>query len=433
MANPAAISRRSALSLSLLLYTSLLLITTSPAQQPPYTVPAFLFDWLDGKSAFTAGETATITIMPLDFPNPSDPSRRASLNFWVSVRGKKGNSTYITDVSSHIGEDPSTWRLTFVPLRAGGDFVALVAEERLSVGESSLYFTVAAAAAVHPSASRAAWTFDGGDRVVAGSRALVSVFPRDAFGNGIARGGDMPDYFRVSGSYAASGAAVELLDFHYNGWVMDGRIGLEFVPTVAGDLLVHVYGDNRELRDSPLMLTVKPGLLNIEKSTCSWKHGINTLQIFSKLELFIYQKDSFGNIVPGIHAFDAQVVDAASKLSIPVKLMMEVVADGVQLLSFNVVQAGEFVLTVFDPQMKRTVSNMEYKFDVFVGYCDSSNSFANGSGLEHSVAGLPSSFAVFLEDKYSNPSPVETARLQVKILAKNGTYYFLCRPNNTTK
>ncbi|CAN6204506.1 unnamed protein product [Urochloa humidicola] len=423
MADPAAISRCSAL-----LCTSLLLLattTTSLAQQPPYTVPAFLFDWLDGKSSFVAGATATITIMPLDFPNPGDATRRASLHFWVSVRGKKGNSTYITDVSSHIGEDTSAWRLTFVPLRAGGDLVALVAEERLSVGESSLYFTVAAAA-VHPSASRAAWASDGerGGDVAAGSRALVHVFPRDAFGNGVARGGDMPEYFRVSGSYyAGNGSAVELLDFHYNGWVMDGRIGLEFVPTVAGDFLVHVYGDNRELRDSPLMMTVKPGLLNIEKSTCRWKHGTNTLQIFSKLELFIYQKDSFGNIVPGVHPFDAQVVDTASKLSIPVKLMMEAVADGVQLLSFDVVQAGQFELTVFDAQMKKTVSNTAYKFDVFVGYCDSSNSFANGSGLEHSVAGLTSSFAVFLEDKYRNPSPIETARLKVNVLARNGTSY----------
>ncbi|CAL5081535.1 unnamed protein product [Urochloa decumbens] len=425
MGNPAATSHLLAMSsLSLLLCIPLLLTTTSLAQQPPYTVPAFLFDWLDGKSSFVAGDTATITIMPLDFPNPGDPSRRASLNFWVSVRGKKGNSTYITDVTSHIGADTSAWRITFVPLRAGADFVALVAEERLSVAESSLYFTVSAAAAVHPSASRAAWAFaDGGESVVAGSRAVLAVFPRDAFGNGIARGGDMPEYFRVAGFYAANGSAVELLDFHYNGWVMDGRIGLEFVTYVAGDLLVHVYGDNRELRDSPLFLTVKPGLLNIEKSTCRWKHGINTLQIFSKLELFIFQKDSFGNIVPGIHAFDAQVVDTASKLSIPVKLMMEAVADGIQLLSFDVVQAGEFEITVFDAQMKKTVSNAAYKFGVFVGYCDSSNSFANDSGLERSVAGLTSSFAVFLEDKYKNPSPVETARLKVNILARNGTSY----------
>lgn len=110
------------------------------------------------------------------------------------------------------------------------------------------------------------------------------------------------------------------------------------------------------------------GVLNIPKSTCSWKHGINTLQIFSKLEMFIYQKDSFGNIVPEIHPFDAQVVETTSKLSIPiVDLTMEAVADGVQLLSFNVVQTGEFMLTVFDAQLNQRVSNTEYMFNVFVG------------------------------------------------------------------
>ena len=109
------------------------------------------------------------------------------------------------------------------------------------------------------------------------------------------------------------------------------------------------------------------GVLNIEKSTCSWKHGSNTLQIFSKLELFIHQKDSFGNTVPEMHPFDAQVVGTASELSIPVNLMMEAVAPGVQLISFYVVQPGEFALTVFDTQRKQRVSNTVYKFDVFVG------------------------------------------------------------------
>jgi len=199
------------------------------------------------------------------------------------------------------------------------------------------------------------------------------------------------------------------------------------------------------------------GVLNIEKSTCSWKHGANTLQIFSKLELFIHQKDSFGNTVPEMHPFDAQVVGTASELSIPVNLMMEAVAPGVQLISFYVVQPGEFALTVFDTQRKQRVSNTVYKFDVFVGtqlyilfsfkkkcfysrclipdhgadsdmlllsgYCNGSNSFANGSGLAHSVAGSASSFAVYLKDTYSNPSPVETSRLQLKILAKKGTAY----------
>jgi hypothetical protein len=55
-------------------------------------------------------------------------------------------------------------------------------------------------------------------------------------GNGITHGDDMPDYFRVTGSNI-NGSAGEFLDFHYNGWIADRRIGLEFVPTVTVDFL----------------------------------------------------------------------------------------------------------------------------------------------------------------------------------------------------
>nr|CAB3453428.1 unnamed protein product [Digitaria exilis] len=314
MANPeATISPRSALSLSLLLLciSLLAMASSSHAQQqqpqPGAPVPVFLFGWQDYRSTFKAGDTAAITVRPLDFPDAA--SRRSSLSFWVSVNGKRGNSSYVTDVAAHLGNDPNFWSITFVPLRAG-DFVLLVAEERYSVAESYLEFGVLPATTVHPSASRASWMFDDGACVVAGSRAFVSVSPRDAFSNGIARGDDMPDYFKVLGTYINGSGTVELLNFHYNGWVADGRIGLEFVPNVAGDLLVHVYGDNRELRDSPLMLTVKP-------------------------------------------------VETARNLSIPVNLKMEAVADGTQLLSFDVVQPGEFVLTVFDPQLNKRVSDTQ--------------------------------------------------------------------------
>jgi len=264
MANTAATSRRSALSsspLSLLLCVSLLLSST--VQQPPSTQaqqaavqapdPSFMFGWLNNKWAYTAGDTAVIQVMSLDLRAAA--AVRASLSFTFSVNGKEGNSRYVTDVAANIGADPNTWTVSFVPLRAG-NFAALVGEKRFVAAEWPLTFTVAAAG-VHPSASRASWTFPG-RRVVAGSRAFVSISPRDAFGNGIARGPDMPGYFRVSGSYL-NGSAVELRDFHYNGWTEDGRIGVEFRSNVAGDLLVHVYGDDRELRDSPLMLTVNPG------------------------------------------------------------------------------------------------------------------------------------------------------------------------------
>lgn len=110
------------------------------------------------------------------------------------------------------------------------------------------------------------------------------------------------------------------------------------------------------------------GPLDTAKSTCSWKHGTNVLQIFSKLEIFINQMDSYGNLVPEIHPFDAGVVERASNLSVPVvDLLIEVVAEGVQLLSFKLVEPGEFVLTMFDARLNQRIPNMVYIYDVFVG------------------------------------------------------------------
>ncbi|KAF2916259.1 protein GAMETE EXPRESSED 2 [Oryza sativa Japonica Group] len=385
------------------------------AQQP--MPPSFAFSWLDYRSSFVAGDTAVIKITPLDLP-PGDEARR-SLSFTATVNGRRGNSTYIADVAAHHAGEPAAWNITFVPLRAG-DFVVLVGEERFGVAESTLEFAVAAAG-VHPSASLASWTYSGA--CVAGSKASVSVALRDAFGNGVARGADMPGgngNLKVSVS-RSNGAIVEFKDFRYNGWAEDGRISLEFVPVVAGAFLVRVQSDDNTLRGSPLLLTVNPGPVDIAKSTCSWKYGTNVLQIFSKLEIFIHQKDYFGNAVPDIHPFDARIVKRATNLSVPVAdLLIEVVDDGTRLLSFKAVDPGEFVLTIFDPKLNQKISNMDYVYNVFVGYCDGSNSFANGSGLAHSVAGSVSHFMVYLQDHYSYPSPIESAWLKVQILSKNG-------------
>lgn len=92
------------------------------------------------------------------------------------------------------------------------------------------------------------------------------------------------------------------------------------------------------------------------------------MQIFSKLEIFIHQKDYFGNAVPDIHPFDARIVKRATNLSVPVAdLLIEVVDDGTRLLSFKAVDPGEFVLTIFDPKLNQKISNMDYVYNVFVG------------------------------------------------------------------
>ncbi|KAE8807088.1 protein GAMETE EXPRESSED 2 [Hordeum vulgare] len=337
--------------------------------------------------------------------------------FKVTLLGKAGNSTYLADVAAHLEGDLPSWNITLVPLRAG-DFVALFEEERFAIGVSTLNFAVAARD-VHPSASLASWVYFSG-HVVAGSKAFVSVVPRDAFGNAVPPGTAMPGgdgYFTVSWSYV-NGTPVEFSGFQYNGWTEDGSISLEFAPTLAGDFLVHVHGDSKKLRGSPLLLTVKPGPIDIAKSTAEWKHGINVVQIFSRLEIFINQKDSFGNLVPEIQPFDAAVVDRASRLSVPVGgLRIEAVAEGIQRLSFDVVEPGEFLLTILDTRLKQRLYDV---YHVFVGYCDGSKSIVNGSGLVQSVAGSPSSFMVYLEDQYRSPSPVDTEMLRVQILSRNG-------------
>ncbi|XP_072977217.1 protein GAMETE EXPRESSED 2 [Typha angustifolia] len=198
---------------------------------------------------------------------------------------------------------------------------------------------------------------------------------------------------------------------------------LHFTVT-AGDLSVYVYGDNKTLRGCPLRFTVKPGPLDMTNSLGKWRYGSNFLQIFSRLEILIHQRDSFGNLVPAFHSLDARVVERISNLSVPVAdFFFQEVSKGIQLLSFIVSEPGEFTLAIFDAKLNESFSTLMYGYTVFIGYCNGSNSLVNGSGLANSVAGRMSSFTVFLKDRYHNPSPVEAERLSVQIVIRNGTVH----------
>jgi hypothetical protein len=62
------------------------------------------------------------------------------------------------------------------------------------------------------------------------------------------------------------------------------------------------------------------------------------------------------------------VVERAPNLSVPIgDIRIEAVAEGIQLLSFNVGEPGEFVLTIFDVKQKQKLSDMVYLYNVFVG------------------------------------------------------------------
>lgn len=104
------------------------------------------------------------------------------------------------------------------------------------------------------------------------------------------------------------------------------------------------------------------------KSIGKWRQDTNIIRIFSKSELLIYQKDIFGNPVPGMHSFDARVVKKSSNLSVPIPdLKFREVAEGTQLLSFTASEQGDFYLTVFDAGMNFSSSHMVYEYKVFIG------------------------------------------------------------------
>ncbi|XP_078150864.1 gamete expressed 2 [Carex rostrata] len=381
------------------------------------TLPSLAFSWLDDKSAFLAGELATIMVRLLrsTFTGKMVDLSQHSMAFSVSVNGKKGNSSFVSGICSNTQGDPINWNITFIPIKAG-DFGLVIEEIHFGIVDSSLHFSVTPGH-IYPSGCTASWM--GYNEVLAGTKASILILPSDAFGNNLEKEavGPSDQYFNLSVSYE-NGSSVRLADFKFQGWNDEGYISLDFILTVSGNFLVHVLGDNRELRNSPLPLAVKPGPFDPAKSIGKWSHDTNIIRIFSKLEILIYQKDIFGNPVPGLHPFDARVVKKSSNLSVPIPdLNFQEVALGTQLLSFTVSEQGEFYLTVFDAGMSFSSSHLVYEYKVFIGYCDGTKSFANGSGLASSTAGRMSSFMVFLTDQYNNPSPVKAERLHVKFIS----------------
>ena len=101
-------------------------------------LPALRFsaDWLGNRSAFHAGDTATIVINVTEFN-----SSRSTANFSLSIEGIKGNSSYVSDVISYSNGDLDCWNIAFVPLWAG-EFSAVLTEENSRVPDSSLSYLV---------------------------------------------------------------------------------------------------------------------------------------------------------------------------------------------------------------------------------------------------------------------------------------------------
>lgn len=117
-----------------------------------------------------------------------------------------------------------------------------------------------------------------------------------------------------------------------------------------------------------MMNWLLPGPVDVANCAAKWKYEVAAWQIFSKMEIFIHQLDQYGNLVPGFYAFDADIVEKETNLSIPVAdLHFEEVVPGIQLFSFAIQESGNFLLTISDMKHNISISNMPYTYTVYVG------------------------------------------------------------------
>ncbi|XP_020533056.1 protein GAMETE EXPRESSED 2 isoform X1 [Jatropha curcas] len=405
-----------------------LLFHSSFAIEPPDSdkpqKPYFAFSWANDNNTFQAGDTAAIKIIVLgEFDSKGNASLgKSSFNPILTVNGKIGNSSFVSGVFLDTAGDTSTWKILFTPIRVGV-FNVFIEDEPFEVFDSSLHFN-AVAGQIYPSVCIASW-MGVLNEYEAGAKATVFIVPRDAFGNNVSSAGEdlNPHNFSVSALYA-NGSLASVPNVTHIGWNEFGFIIIEFIAAKAGNLLLHVKGGNQTLIGSPLPFKVNPGSLDVLNCLPKWKFETNAWQIFSKMEIFIYQQDQYENLVSGLHEFDADITEKETNLSIPISdLYFEEVVPGIQLFSFSLLEPGNFLLTISDLKHNKSISNMPFAYNVFIGYCDGSASIVNGSGLNDSIAGEIAEFSLYLVDVFQYPAFVEVESIQVQIARENDSYY----------
>ncbi|CAH9065424.1 unnamed protein product [Cuscuta europaea] len=408
---PDMASQPTFLHLLLPILTASIFISTLSTPVP--RMPNFAFAWLNDKDTFVAGEMAIIKVIVVGsfemekYQYPFNPN--------ITVNDKMGNSSYISGISLQFGSDVKSWALSFIPILTGW-FNVLITDDNFNVFDSSLHFRTIPGR-FHPASGVVSWP-GGGRKFVAGTKAVIWILPKDAFGNNVSLKDDdkLNSYnFNLSAN-SENGSIASLLNVTSKGWNKFGFLGMEFVIATAGSLLLHVQGENQTLRGSPLSLDVSPGVLDVSSCVARWSIETKYFQLFSLMEGFIHQYDKYGNHVPGLYEFDVEIVENGTNLIMPVTdLQFTEVDIGIQLFSFTLAEPGEFMLVITDKEQKNHISNMPYQFTVFIGYCDGMSSIVNGTGLNHSVAGEVARFSVSLRDAYEYPSLIELQILHVQI------------------
>ncbi|KAG6511729.1 hypothetical protein ZIOFF_029806 [Zingiber officinale] len=279
-----------------------------------------------------------------------------------------------------------------------------------------------------------------------------SVFSRDLLNFTLSVNGKKGNNSYVSG-------VIQYLDKDPLSW------NISFTTIRAGRFTLVITDDHFGIMDPSLHFTVTAGHIYPPACIIYWMDFINEFVAGSKVHLFLLLKDAFGNTISSrnnepngsyfkvFSSYENGSIADQSDIShsgwnelgffglefIPRtsgSLLLHVYGNNQSLsgipLTFIVKPEKLCYVTVYIHVLCMVSKNIYTQSAVdslqahghvvaYAGYCHHSNSFANGSGLVSSIAGRTSSFTVYLQDLYHNPSPVEIGRLRVDILSENRT------------
>nr|XP_043630504.1 protein GAMETE EXPRESSED 2 [Erigeron canadensis] len=370
--------------------------------------PTLSFRFVDNKRVYTAGDTATIQIVALK--GFKTDKERLSFKPNITFNRTLGDSSYVTGLTI----DMPNWKITFVPIMVGRIYLEIT-HNRDHIMEPTLDYNCTPGV-VYELGSIVSWMGEI-NNFVAGNKATILIYPKDAFGNNVTSINGVNLYsFMVSASNLNGTTKVNVLHLRYKGWDPLGYFSIEFELLTSGHLLVDVKNENVSLNGAPLPLTVHPEALVVGNCLPQWSVLTKFFQIFSRMEGFIHMRDKYGNLVPGMYEFDFEVVRKGTKLPLPIsELHYKEVSPGIQSFSFKLLEPGDFILMICSKASRALILDMPFEYNVYIGYCDDFQSIVEGPGLNDSVAGEVSKFHVLLKDAYQYPSPLDTEKLQVQI------------------
>lgn len=86
------------------------------------------------------------------------------------------------------------------------------------------------------------------------------------------------------------------------------------------------------------------------------------------MEVFIDQRDKFGNLVPLLHDFDLELRKKGALMNSPIsELRTKEVYPGIQSVSFKLVEPGDFTLMISDMDERKMIIDTPYEFNIYVG------------------------------------------------------------------